>query len=78
MQSSSLSAEQSAPKIETAWYELLVERDLVPDWILRVGIRRLIARRLHDEDKGDTERQQAHLMSYIGQHSHARRESTTL
>jgi cyclopropane-fatty-acyl-phospholipid synthase len=45
----------------------LVERDLVPDWILRAGIRRLIAQRLRDEDKGDPERQQAHLMRYIDQ-----------
>src|ERR1700689_2814196 len=45
----------------------MVERDLVPDRILRAGIRRLVAQRLRDEDKGDPERQQAHLMWYIDQ-----------
>ena len=41
--------------MEAAWYESLAERDLVPDWILRAGIRRLVAQRLRDEDKGDPE-----------------------
>jgi cyclopropane-fatty-acyl-phospholipid synthase len=67
MQASSLSAEHSAIEARAAWYEPLVERDLVPDWILRAGIRRLVAQRLREEDKGDPERQQAHLMSYVDQ-----------
>jgi len=50
---------------KAARHEPLVERDLVPDWILRAGIRRLVAQRLRDEDKGDPEKQQAHLMSHI-------------
>jgi cyclopropane-fatty-acyl-phospholipid synthase len=65
MQASSISAGQSVPEIKAAWYENLVERDLIPDWVLRAGIRRLIAQRLRAEDKGDPERQQAHLMRYI-------------
>ena len=67
MQASSLSAAQGSAKIQAAWYEPLIERDLVPDWILRAGIRSLIAQRLRDEDKGDPERQQAHLMSHVEQ-----------
>jgi cyclopropane-fatty-acyl-phospholipid synthase len=51
--------------VQTAWYEPLVERDLVPDRILRAGIRRLIAQRLRAEDKGDPERQQAHFRNYV-------------
>jgi len=50
-----------------ACYEPLVERDLVPDSILKAGIRRLIKQRLRHEDKGDVEEQQAHLMRYIEQ-----------
>src|ERR1700679_3157359 len=50
-----------------AWYEPLVERDMVPDWILRAGIRPLLPPRPREEDKGDPERQQAHLMWYIDQ-----------
>lgn len=67
MQASSLSAGQTVPQTKTAWYEPLVDRDLVPDWILRAGIRRLIAQRLQIENKGDPEGQQAHLMSHIQQ-----------
>jgi cyclopropane-fatty-acyl-phospholipid synthase len=50
-----------------AWYEPLVERDLVPDWILRAAIRRLLAQRLREEDEGDPERQRARHMRYIEQ-----------
>jgi len=67
MQVATTSAGQSIPEPKAAWYEPLVERDLVPDLILRAGIRRLIRQRLRDEDKGDPERQQAHLMHYIEQ-----------
>lgn len=66
-QASSLSTAQHTLGANAAWYEPLVERDLVPDWILRAGIRRLIAQRLRDEDQGDPERQQAHLMRYVEQ-----------
>jgi len=48
-------------------YEPLIERDLVPDRILRAGIRRLIKQRLRHEDQGGVEKQQAHLMRYIEQ-----------
>ncbi len=67
MQASTISAEQSVIQTRPAWYEGLVERDLVPDRVLRAGIRRLVAQRLRDEDKGDPESQQAHLMGYIDQ-----------
>jgi cyclopropane-fatty-acyl-phospholipid synthase len=60
-------AEQNLRQPKAAWYESLVERDLVPDAVLRAGIRRLISRRLQEEDKGDPEPQQAHLMSYVEQ-----------
>src|SRR5664279_593027 len=66
-QASSLPNAQHAFQAKAAWYEPLVERDLVPDWILRAGIRRLIAQRRRGEDRGDPEKQQAHLMSYIEQ-----------
>src|ERR1700687_4350627 len=85
MQASSLSAGQTVPQTKAAWYEPLVDRDLVPDWILRAGIRRLIAERLQNENKGDPERQQAHLMSYVAavesqshRHSYTHSESAAL
>ncbi|MGC3981073.1 MAG: cyclopropane-fatty-acyl-phospholipid synthase family protein [Steroidobacteraceae bacterium] len=43
----------------------LVEKGLVPDAVIRHGIRRLLAQRLLEEDKGDPEAQQAHLMELV-------------
>jgi cyclopropane-fatty-acyl-phospholipid synthase len=43
----------------------LLERDRVPDWLIRRGIRSLLAQRLREEDKGDPERQQRHLMELV-------------
>jgi cyclopropane-fatty-acyl-phospholipid synthase len=43
----------------------LLERDLVPDWLIRTRIRQLLRQRLAAEDQGDPERQQAHLMQLI-------------
>jgi cyclopropane-fatty-acyl-phospholipid synthase len=60
-------AEQNLEQPKAAWYEPLVERDLVPDAVLRAGIRRLISQRLSEEDKGDPELQHAHLMRYVEQ-----------
>ncbi len=67
MQPASTISSAPAARVKAAWYEPLMERDLLPDWILRAGIRRLILERLREEDKGDPERQQAHLMSYVEQ-----------
>lgn len=30
--------------------DLLLEKNLLPDWLVRVGIRRLLAQRIRDED----------------------------
>ncbi|MES1195347.1 MAG: cyclopropane-fatty-acyl-phospholipid synthase family protein [Steroidobacter sp.] len=45
----------------------LVERGLLPDAVIRLGIRRLLEQRLMEEDKGDVELQQAHLMQRVEQ-----------
>ncbi len=45
--------------------DALLEKGLLPDWLIRFGIRRLLAQRLKDEDKGNTEAQAAALMQYI-------------
>ncbi len=47
------------------WYDKLIERNQVPDFLLRKGIRKLLKQRLADEHKGDVEAQQAHLMTLI-------------
>jgi len=67
MQATSLSVESSVSEPRAAWYEPLLERGVVPDRIVRSGMRRLLAQRLHDEHKGDPELQQAHLMRYVEQ-----------
>jgi cyclopropane-fatty-acyl-phospholipid synthase len=43
----------------------LLERDWVPDALIRLGIRRLLKARLAEEDQGSPEAQQAHLMKLI-------------
>ena len=44
----------------------LLERGLLPDFLVRLGIRRLLRARLAEEDKGGPEAQQQHLMKLIG------------
>ncbi len=43
----------------------LLSKNLLPDSLIRFGIRRLLAQRLRDERKANAEEQQAHLMSLI-------------
>jgi cyclopropane-fatty-acyl-phospholipid synthase len=43
----------------------LLERDLLPDFLVRFGIRRLLRSRLAEEDCGSPEAQQQHLMKLI-------------
>lgn len=49
------------------WYDKLIEQNRVPDFLLRKGIRKLLRQRLADENKGDVEAQQTHLMTLIAQ-----------
>jgi cyclopropane-fatty-acyl-phospholipid synthase len=45
----------------------LVEKGLLPDAVIRRGIRRLLAQRLLEEDRGGPEEDQAHLMRLVEQ-----------
>ncbi len=47
------------------FYDKLLEKNKVPDSLIRIGIRNLLKQRLQDEAKGNTEAQQAHLMQLI-------------
>ena len=42
------------------WYLPLLEKNLIPDWLIRTGIRRLLAERIKQEDRkfNDDERAQ--------------------
>jgi cyclopropane-fatty-acyl-phospholipid synthase len=49
----------------------LLERGLLPDFLVRFGIRRLLKARLIEEDCGDPEAQQQHLMKLISRLRHS-------
>ncbi len=48
-----------------AWSTKLLERDLLPDWLIRIGIRRLLAARLREESAGGMRAQQDRLRALI-------------
>ena len=43
----------------------LLEQNRLPDFLIRMGIRKLLRQRLRDETMADTELQQAHLMKLV-------------
>src|SRR5215469_12532381 len=57
-----------APRaVGEAWYTSLLERGLLPDVLVRHGIRRLLEQRLMDEETDDAERQQRKLMDWVAE-----------
>ncbi len=57
---------RALPKSASA-LDRLLEKDLLPDWLIRIGIRRLLRERLQDESHGDTGAQQAHLLKLVAE-----------
>ena len=47
------------------WYNSLLEKNLIPDFLIRIGIRRLLRQRLKEENKGVPEAQKKHLLDLI-------------
>ncbi len=45
--------------------ETLLEHDMLPDWLIRIGIRRLLRERLREEDAGDPALQRERLLGFI-------------
>ena len=43
----------------------LLENDALPDWLIRIGIRRLLRERLREEDAGSPKRRRARLLRFI-------------
>jgi len=43
----------------------LLERDLLPDWLVRAGIRRLVARRLDEEMRGTVQERQERFLDLL-------------
>jgi cyclopropane-fatty-acyl-phospholipid synthase len=54
-------ASEPAPSLSFS----LLERDWLPDWLVRAGIRRLLRARLREERRDNPEQQQAHLMRFV-------------
>jgi len=69
--STSTSIEQKLNSVKAPagarFLESLLERDFVPDVLVRLGIRHLLRQRLREEDLGDIEQQREHLLSFINQ-----------
>ena len=49
----------------TSWQLELLEKNLLPDFVIRFGIRRLLKQRLRSENRGNPEAQQAHLSKLV-------------
>jgi cyclopropane-fatty-acyl-phospholipid synthase len=47
------------------WIDRLIDTGLVPDFIVRQGIRRMIRKRLREEDRGGIEQRQVAFMDHI-------------
>jgi cyclopropane-fatty-acyl-phospholipid synthase len=55
----------TADPIPTSLAMRLLELDLLPDFLVRFGIRRLLRARLAEEDRGSAEAQQQHFMKLL-------------
>jgi cyclopropane-fatty-acyl-phospholipid synthase len=51
----------------TLTLDRLLEKNLLPDWLIRIGIRRLLSERLRDENQGSAEAQQIHLLKLVAE-----------
>lgn len=45
--------------------DALLEKNILPDWLIRFGIRRLLQQRLREENQGSVEAQREHLLALI-------------
>jgi hypothetical protein len=57
--------EQQTVSAPAPWYERLLEANLLPDALIRLGIRRLLALRLRQENLADLEGQKKRLMDFV-------------
>ena len=60
-------SERGAEGPESAWYSPLVDSGLLPDWILRWGIRRICAERLREESASGPEAQRERRRQLLAQ-----------
>jgi cyclopropane-fatty-acyl-phospholipid synthase len=57
---------QASP-VSKAGYNFWLERGLIPDWLIRIGIRRIVAAGLHRHQQGGPAAQAERLMQFIDQ-----------
>ena len=55
----------------TMKYQFLLEKNLLPGFLIRVGIRQLLRQRLQEENKGSAEEQKKHLLSLMEELKHS-------
>jgi cyclopropane-fatty-acyl-phospholipid synthase len=53
------------------WYDGLIERNLVPDFLLRRGIRKLLRQRLKEENKGSADANKKHKLALVEELKHS-------
>jgi cyclopropane-fatty-acyl-phospholipid synthase len=58
-------AELATDPVADSFSTRLLERDLLPDWLIRAGIRRLVAQRLAGETRGSLEQRQRRLQDLL-------------
>ena len=51
----------------TLTLDRLLEKNLLPDWLVRIGIRRLLRERLRQENPGSAEARQVHLLKLVAE-----------
>ena len=51
----------------TSWYAPLVEGNLLPDWLIRAGVRHILRQRLREESAGGAEAQRARFLGFVDQ-----------
>jgi cyclopropane-fatty-acyl-phospholipid synthase len=49
------------------WYDTLLEKNLIPDFLIRYGIRQNCRQRLRDEELGNLEMQHKKFMAFVGE-----------
>jgi cyclopropane-fatty-acyl-phospholipid synthase len=47
--------------------DVLLEKNILPDWLIRTGIRRLLRERLREENQGTVTAQRAHLLKLVAE-----------
>lgn len=56
---------ETSAEAPPAWYNRWLEKDLVLDRLIRLGIRRLLRERLREESRGGVESQAARLAAFV-------------